>query len=46
MLDHCVSGRAREVDNAVDGTGYAGVRGRARSHNGRMRFSFAVRPWR
>ncbi len=28
----CGSGRARETDDAVDGTGFAGVRGRDRSH--------------
>ncbi|SPO61827.1 exported protein of unknown function, partial [Pseudomonas inefficax] len=28
----CGSGHAREAGDAVDGTGYAGVRGRARSH--------------
>jgi len=30
----CGSGRAREAGDAVDGTGYAGVRGLARSHRG------------
>ncbi|RRV18621.1 hypothetical protein EGJ22_13185 [Pseudomonas sp. p99-361] len=30
----CGSGHAREKINAVDGTGIAGVRGRARSHRG------------
>ncbi len=29
----CGSGRAREADDAVDGTGFAGVRGHARSHS-------------
>jgi len=28
----CGSGHAREESNAVDGTGFAGVRGHARSH--------------
>jgi len=28
----CGSGQAREAGDAVDGTGYAGVRGRGRSH--------------
>ncbi|MNC27406.1 hypothetical protein D3C75_755770 [compost metagenome] len=28
----CGSGRAREAGDAVDGTGFAGVRGHARSH--------------
>jgi len=28
----CGSGRAREEGNAMDGTGFAGVRGHARSH--------------
>ncbi|SPO60890.1 exported protein of unknown function [Pseudomonas inefficax] len=28
----CGSGHAREADNAVDGTGFARVRGQARSH--------------
>ncbi len=31
-LDLCVSGRAREAGHAVAGTGFAGVRGHARSH--------------
>ena len=30
----CESGHAREAGDAMDGTGYAGVRGRARSHMG------------
>ena len=30
----CGSGHAREAGDAMDGTGYAGVRGRARSHMG------------
>gem|GEM_PF-4025045 len=32
MRHTCGSGRAREESNAVHGTGYAGVRGHARSH--------------
>ncbi len=28
----CGSGLAREAGNAMDGTGFAGVRGQARSH--------------
>ncbi|SPO53078.1 protein of unknown function [Pseudomonas sp. JV551A1] len=28
----CGSGQAREAGDAMDGTGYAGVRGHARSH--------------
>jgi len=32
----CGSGRARETDDAVDGTGFAGVRGHARSHRYRV----------
>ncbi|PJI71232.1 hypothetical protein CSW00_24845 [Pseudomonas asiatica] len=32
----CGSGRAREAGNAVDGTGFAGVRGHARSHKYRV----------
>ncbi|MDZ5108919.1 hypothetical protein [Pseudomonas putida] len=35
--DFCGSGRARETGDAVDGTGFAGVRGHARSHSDRMR---------
>ena len=31
---HCESGHAREAGDVMDGTGYAGVRGRARSHRG------------
>jgi len=31
----CGSGRAREASYAMDGTGFAGVRGHARSHKGR-----------
>ena len=31
-MDNCGSGHAREAGDAVDGTGCAGVRGRARSH--------------
>ncbi|GLO11608.1 hypothetical protein PPUJ20028_01890 [Pseudomonas putida] len=30
----CGSGLAREAGNAMDGTGFAGVRGQARSHKG------------
>ncbi|MET3676707.1 hypothetical protein ABIB24_004697 [Pseudomonas sp. UYEF17] len=33
--DPCGSGFTREADAAVDGTGYAGVRGHARSHTDR-----------
>jgi len=43
----CGSGRAREADNAVDGTGFARVRGQARSHRDRVSFqhlSKAVAP--
>jgi len=32
VRDFCGSGRARETGDAVDGTGFAGVRGHARSH--------------
>ncbi len=35
--DFCGSGRARETGDAVDGTGFAGVRGHARSHSDRIR---------
>ena len=36
--DPCGSGHAREAGAAVDGTGYAGVRGHARSHTDRAGF--------
>ncbi|MCE7763545.1 hypothetical protein GQL56_12910 [Pseudomonas putida] len=39
----CGSGHAREEPTAVDGTGSAGVRGRARSHMDRA--SFETRQW-
>jgi len=32
VTDSCGSGHAREEGDSVDGTGFAGVRGRARSH--------------
>ncbi|MGB5958803.1 MAG: hypothetical protein WBG97_25930, partial [Pseudomonas sp.] len=35
------SGRAREVGNSVYGTGFAGVRGHARSHKGPRRVQMA-----
>ncbi len=33
-MPSCGSGRAREASTAMDATGFAGVRGRARSHKG------------
>ena len=35
LRNPCGSGHARETGDAVDGTGFAGVRGRARSHRDR-----------
>jgi len=39
----CGSGHAREAGNAVDGTGFARVRGSARSHSDRASFKRHVR---
>ncbi|AGA73813.1 hypothetical protein CXG50_23540 [Pseudomonas plecoglossicida] len=41
----CGSGRAREADDAVDGTGFAGVRGLARSHKYRVISSATPSLW-
>ncbi|ORL64623.1 hypothetical protein B7H19_24095 [Pseudomonas putida] len=36
MRHPCGSGRAREAGNTGNGTGFAGVRGHARSHKGHV----------
>ncbi|GLO50060.1 hypothetical protein PPUN110474_14600 [Pseudomonas putida] len=41
----CGSGRAREAGDAVDGTGFAGVRGHARSHRYRVISSATPSLW-
>ena len=41
----CGSGPAREADDAVDGTGFAGVRGLARSHKYRVISSATPALW-